>query len=147
MMITHTLRTVRLRTNSVRSYNRYLTTIGIRREDPARVWERRAPLTPEAVQSLLSSKNDLAVEVESCERRCFPNRRFQEVSPCSSGIGHLADQQAGAKIVDELSGSTDLVIGIKEAPVREVQNLLGKEQRKRTWMMFSHTHKGQVCLR
>ena len=81
MMITHTLRTVRLRTNFVKSYNRYLTTIGIRREDPARVWERRTPLTPEAVQSLLSSKEDLAVEVESCERRCFPNRLFHEASP------------------------------------------------------------------
>jgi alpha-aminoadipic semialdehyde synthase len=52
----------------------------------------------------------------------------------------------GAKIVEELSGSTDLVIGIKEAPVQEVQKLLDKEQRKRTWMMFSHTHKGQVRI-
>jgi alpha-aminoadipic semialdehyde synthase len=49
-------------------------------------------------------------------------------------------------VVDELSGSTDLVIGIKEAPVPEVERLLSKEQRKRTWMMFSHTHKGQVSL-
>jgi alpha-aminoadipic semialdehyde synthase len=48
--------------------------------------------------------------------------------------------------VTELSGRTDLVLGIKEAPVSEVQKLLGKEKgKKRTWMMFSHTHKGQVC--
>jgi alpha-aminoadipic semialdehyde synthase len=64
----------------------------------------------------------------------------------TSDVGYLADYQAGAKIVDELSGTTDLVIGIKEAPVQEVEKLLNKEQRRRTWMMFSHTHKGQVRL-
>jgi alpha-aminoadipic semialdehyde synthase len=37
-----------------------------------------------------------------------------------------------------------VVLGIKEAPVEEVIKLLGKEKKKRTWMMFSHTHKGQV---
>jgi len=47
--------------------------------------------------------------------------------------------------VDELSGATDLVLGIKEAPVPAVQKLLSKGQKKRAWMMFSHTHKGQVC--
>ena len=52
--------------------------------------------------------------------------------------------KAGATVVDELSGAADLVIGIKEAPVPEVEKLLNKEKRKRTWMMFSHTHKGQV---
>jgi alpha-aminoadipic semialdehyde synthase len=46
--------------------------------------------------------------------------------------------------VPELSGATDLVLGIKEAPVNQVQELMSKEQKKRTWMMFSHTHKGQV---
>jgi len=80
MMITQALRRLRPRTSSMNSYHRYLTTIGIRREDPARVWERRSPLTPDAVQSLLSSKKDLAVEVESCERRCFPNQLYQQVS-------------------------------------------------------------------
>jgi alpha-aminoadipic semialdehyde synthase len=47
--------------------------------------------------------------------------------------------------VPELSGSTDLVLGIKEAPITEVEKLLAKNPgKKRTWMMFSHTHKGQV---
>lgn len=57
--------------------------------------------------------------------------------------------KAGASIVPELSERTELVLGIKEPPVSEVQNLLDKDQgsgRKRTWMMFSHTHKGQVSL-
>lgn len=62
---------------------RGLTTIGIRREDPARVWERRAPLTPAAIKSLLSGQEDLAVEVESCDRRCFPNELYRQVSPSS----------------------------------------------------------------
>jgi alpha-aminoadipic semialdehyde synthase len=57
--------------------------------------------------------------------------------------------EAGASIVPELSERTDLVLGIKEPPVSEVQKLLDKDEgsgRKRTWMMFSHTHKGQVSL-
>lgn len=60
---------------------RSLTTLGIRREDPARVWERRVPLTPEAVGSLLSTskQGDLEVEVESCRRRCFPDDLYQQV--------------------------------------------------------------------
>lgn len=54
-------------------------------------------------------------------------------------------EQVGATIVPELSGATDLVIGIKEAPITEVEKLLSKSPgRNRDWMMFSHTHKGQV---
>jgi len=56
-------------------------------------------------------------------------------------------EQVGATIVPELSGATDLVIGIKEAPITEVEKLLSKSPgRKRSWMMFSHTHKGQVSI-
>lgn len=56
---------------------RTLATLGIRREDARRVWERRAPLTPEAVKSLTA---DNAVEVESCARRCFPDALYEAVS-------------------------------------------------------------------
>ena len=62
-----------------------MTTLGIRREDPGRVWERRVPLTPEAVQSLLSSTKDLKVEVESCRRRCFPDDLYAKVR-ANSGL-------------------------------------------------------------
>jgi len=58
---------------------RYLTTLGIRREDPNRIWERRVPLTPEAVEGLLKGGKDVAVEVESCKRRCFPDERYTKV--------------------------------------------------------------------
>lgn len=60
---------------------RCLTTLGLRREDPSRIWERRTPLTPHAVQSLLAdAKDQLKVEVESCKRRCFPDSLYSDVS-------------------------------------------------------------------
>lgn len=46
-------------------------TIGIRCEDPARVWERRAPLTPDVVAELVE-KDGVRVLVQDCERRVFP---------------------------------------------------------------------------
>ena len=46
-------------------------TIGIRREDPARKWERRAPLTPDAVAELVSH-DKVRVLIQECERRVFP---------------------------------------------------------------------------
>jgi alpha-aminoadipic semialdehyde synthase len=67
---------------------RLLTTLGIRREDPARIWERRVPLTPQAVATLLEeskgvasgSKDELRVQVESCKRRCFADSAYVQVS-------------------------------------------------------------------
>lgn len=56
-----------------------------------------------------------------------------------------AHVQAGATIVPSLTGKVDLVLGIKEPPVPRVQELLNLEpEKKRKWMVFSHTHKGQV---
>ncbi|KAL7421814.1 hypothetical protein Q5752_003585 [Cryptotrichosporon argae] len=106
---------------------RGFSTLGIRREDPSRVWERRAPLTPDAVHQLIStSQSDVRVEIERCARRCFPDSSYT---------------QAGAKVVDELSRDVDVVIGIKEPRVTDLQRL--GADRKRTWLLFSHTHKGQ----
>ncbi|WVQ82294.1 hypothetical protein IAT38_004422 [Cryptococcus sp. DSM 104549] len=113
---------------------RELTTLGLRREDPSRIWERRTALTPAAVQQLLQEKgngDELAVEVESCLRRCFSDEEYQA---------------AGAKVVPSLSNSVDVVLGIKEPVLADVQRLVAAsdaEGKKRTWMMFSHTHKGQ----
>ncbi|ORY32502.1 putative Saccharopine dehydrogenase [Naematelia encephala] len=114
---------------SISQHHRLLTTLGIRREDPTRIWERRVPLTPHAISSLLSTHGDeLAVEVESCQRRCFPDHTYAQV---------------GAKIVPCLSRDVDLVLGIKEPPVPQVQALVQGQTKKRSWMVFSHTHKGQ----
>lgn len=107
---------------------RLLSTLGIRREDPKRVWERRTPLTPDAVRSLLSDK-DIRVEVETCRRRCFTDEQYAN---------------AGAQVVSRLTGDVDLVIGVKEPPVADVTDLIERNPKPRSWMLFSHTHKGQV---
>jgi hypothetical protein len=46
-------------------------TIGIRREDPGRKWERRVPLTPDAVAELVG-QDKVRVLIQQCERRVFP---------------------------------------------------------------------------
>ena len=53
-------------------------TIGIRREDPARIWERRCPLTPDAIHELVR-KEGVNVLVQPCERRVFTMRELKEV--------------------------------------------------------------------
>jgi alpha-aminoadipic semialdehyde synthase len=53
-------------------------TIGIRREDPGRIWERRVPLTPDAVAELVSRDN-VRVLVQECERRVFPLEEYIRV--------------------------------------------------------------------
>lgn len=46
----------------------------------------------------------------------------------------------------KLSNAVDVVLGIKEPRVQDVEELIARDPNaKRTWMMFSHTHKGQVC--
>jgi alpha-aminoadipic semialdehyde synthase len=65
-----------------RTSKRHLTlpslTIGLRREDPSRIWERRCPLTPDAVHDLVHNENT-AVLVQNCERRVFPINEFVKV--------------------------------------------------------------------
>lgn len=56
-------------------------TIGIRREDPTRIWERRSPITPEAVQYLVQEEG-VNVLVQDCHRRIFPVTDFVKVSHC-----------------------------------------------------------------
>ena len=53
-------------------------TLGIRREDPLRIWERRCPLTPDAVHELVR-KDGVEVLVQPCERRVFTSNDFLRV--------------------------------------------------------------------
>jgi alpha-aminoadipic semialdehyde synthase len=53
-------------------------TIGVRREDPARIWERRCPLTPLAVESLVHNDN-VDVLIQDCDRRVFPIDQYIKV--------------------------------------------------------------------
>lgn len=94
-----------------------LNTIGIRAEDKNR-WERRAPLSPDHVAEL---KREQAIPfiVEPTEKRIFTTHDYQE---------------AGAEI-----GPLDaarVILGVKEIPLEKL--VPGK-----TYVYFSHTHKGQ----
>jgi alpha-aminoadipic semialdehyde synthase len=53
-------------------------TVGIRREDPSRIWERRVPLTPDAVSSLIRDEG-VRVLLQPCARRVFPTQEYLNV--------------------------------------------------------------------
>jgi alpha-aminoadipic semialdehyde synthase len=92
--------------------------IGIRREDQS-PWERRAPLAPEQVRTLVK-KDKIKVLIQASNRRAFP---------ISSYI------QAGAIVQEDLSEAS-VIIGVKQVPV----DLLIPNK---VYIMFSHTHKAQ----
>ncbi|TFK25840.1 hypothetical protein FA15DRAFT_638562 [Coprinopsis marcescibilis] len=100
--------------------------VAIRREDPKRIWERRAPLSPDDVHALLS-KFPVEVHVAPCHRRVFPTEEYEK---------------AGAVISKDLSHA-DIVLGIKEVPLNELGSN-GRSTPPPTHIMFSHTHKGQA---
>ncbi|KAI0075026.1 hypothetical protein K474DRAFT_1647191 [Panus rudis PR-1116 ss-1] len=111
-------------------------TLGIRREDPTRIWERRCPLTPDAVQELIEEE-DVQVLVQDCARRVFPTEQFTK---------------AGANVHPTLSPA-HITLGIKETPLNEVlvdplpapnTQSFGRVLVPRTHLMFSHTTKGQL---
>src|SRR3970282_1693147 len=91
--------------------------IGIRREDKNK-WERRVPLTPEHVRSIVAGGT--AVCVQPSPIRVFPDDAYRAV---------------GAEVSEELSGCS-LVLGVKEMPASIFAA-------GRAYMFFSHTIKGQ----
>ncbi|CAE6438833.1 unnamed protein product [Rhizoctonia solani] len=104
-------------------------TVGLRREDPGRIWERRTPLTPDAVEDLVES--GAQVLVEECERRVWRNHDYAK---------------AGAKLVPpgrRALEPADIILGIKEVPLEECISTLTPRNTPRTQLMFSHTAKGQ----
>jgi alpha-aminoadipic semialdehyde synthase len=148
-------------------------TIGIRREDPGRIWERRCPLTPEAVEVLVK-KEGVSVLVQDCDRRVFGVGEFVKVCVCHLSLilsytpsyihppspSHLPlsfstlrstltpPYQAGAQIHPTLSPA-HIIIGIKETPLSELLTSPVPSPTSpevpipRTHFMFSHTTKGQ----
>lgn len=105
--------------------------VGIRKEDPSRIWERRAPLTPDAVHHLVKS-TDVHVLIQDCERRSF----------CT-----LDYVKAGAHVHETLEPA-HIILGIKETPINQVLTTpvtspWTHEPAPRTHLMFSHTIKGQ----
>ncbi|KAJ6584864.1 Saccharopine dehydrogenase-domain-containing protein [Mycena capillaripes] len=106
-------------------------TVGLRREDPTRIWERRTPLTPNAVKRLVSEH--IKVHVEPCDRRVFRDHEYV---------------QAGAIIKDNLQDA-HIIVGIKETPLPElitnpIRPSIPGGLSARTHLMFSHTAKGQT---
>lgn len=93
--------------------------IAIRREGKNR-WERRAALTPEAVEKLIK-ETGIKVYVQPSTKRIFTDDKYRA---------------AGAIVQEDLSPA-DVILGIKEVPVKDL--IPGK-----TYVYFSHTHKGQV---
>ncbi|KAG0210244.1 hypothetical protein BGX33_005025 [Mortierella sp. NVP41] len=92
--------------------------VAIRREGKNR-WERRAALTPEAVEKLIK-ETGIKVYVQPSTKRIFSDDKYRA---------------AGAIIQEDLSVA-DVILGIKEVPVKDL--IPGK-----TYVYFSHTHKGQ----
>ena len=92
--------------------------IGIRREDK-NDWERRTPLLPDVVASLVREQG-VEVCVEPAPTRAFSDEEYRA---------------AGATLRNDLSGC-NLILGIKEIPVARLQE-------GATYLFFSHTIKGQ----
>jgi alpha-aminoadipic semialdehyde synthase len=93
------------------------TRIGIRREDKS-PWERRAPLTPDHVRTLV--ERGLTVVVEPSDRRVFPDADYLE---------------AGAVVGEDLA-SCPVVFAVKEIPTRTLAP-------DGTYIYFAHVIKGQ----
>ncbi|KAI8139537.1 Saccharopine dehydrogenase-domain-containing protein [Fennellomyces sp. T-0311] len=91
--------------------------LGIRREDKSR-WERRAPLTPEAVRDLVN-QTGARIYVQPSTKRIFPDSAYAK---------------AGAILSEDLSAA-DIIVGIKEVPESKLIP-------DKTYVFFSHTHKG-----
>ncbi|KAH9946562.1 Saccharopine dehydrogenase-domain-containing protein [Amylocystis lapponica] len=116
------------------SRNAATLTIGIRREDPQRIWERRCPLSPAAVNELVR-RDGVQVLVQDCDRRVWSTDEFV---------------RAGAKVHPTLSPA-HITLGIKETPLHEVltdplpapSESSNAPSVPRTHFMFSHTTKGQ----
>ena len=91
--------------------------IGIRREDKNR-WERRTPLIPKDVIKYVQQGYKFVVQPSPI--RAFADEQYRD---------------AGAKIEEDLS-DVELILGIKEIPVDKIIP-------DKTYMIFSHTVKGQ----
>ncbi|MCE1247076.1 MAG: hypothetical protein LWY06_10565 [Firmicutes bacterium] len=92
--------------------------IGIRKEVKSE-WERRTPLTPIQVKTLIE-KYEVPVYIQPSEIRAFSDEEYQK---------------AGAFVQDDLSAA-DVILSVKEMPAYHIEK--GK-----TYINFSHVIKGQ----
>ena len=92
--------------------------IGIRREDHNK-WERRAPLVPADVKTILN-ENTCTISIQPSKLRIFSDHPYE---------------QAGA-VISETLHEADIILAVKEIPVELLQE-------EKTYLFFSHTIKGQ----
>ncbi|CAG8650331.1 29939_t:CDS:10, partial [Racocetra persica] len=98
---------------------RRLQSIALRREDKSH-WERRVALTPDTVSKLIK-ETGVKIYVQPCNKRIFNDNKFIN---------------AGAIVQEDISNA-DVILGIKEVPTNQLIP-------NKTYMIFSHTHKGQL---
>ena len=101
-------------------------TIGILRESLSKKGEKRVAITPNLTKQILEWGHEIiiqpAVHPETREiKRAFPDQSYQ---------------QLGVEINEDLS-KANVIFGIKEIDIDKI--LAGK-----TYVFFSHTHKGQI---
>ncbi|HJL77778.1 MAG TPA: hypothetical protein QF355_00620, partial [Candidatus Marinimicrobia bacterium] len=92
--------------------------IGIRREGH-NTWERRTPLVPSDVKTILN-ENTCRISIQPSKLRIFSDHSYE---------------QAGAVIAETLH-EADIILSVKEIPVDFLQ-------KEKTYLCFSHTIKGQ----
>jgi alpha-aminoadipic semialdehyde synthase len=92
--------------------------IGIRREDK-NLWERRVPLIPSHIATLIR-ENDVEFHVQPSRIRAFRDKEFEHV---------------GARLSEDLA-SCDVVFGVKEMPPEVFEHA-------KTYIFFAHVIKGQ----
>ena len=100
-------------------------TIAIRREDLSKTGERRAAVTPEFVAALVQDGHHVLVQpkdhpVTGAEKRAFADAEYKA---------------AGAVVTEDLGGAK-VIFGLKEIAPEHILP-------ERTYLCFSHTHKGQ----
>lgn len=93
--------------------------IGVIKEGKVPI-DRRVPLTPEQVKSILNAHPEVSVKVQKSDIRCFKDEEYA---------------QAGATLVDDVT-DCEVILGVKEVPLSMLAD--GK-----THFFFSHTIKKQ----
>jgi alpha-aminoadipic semialdehyde synthase len=103
-----------------------MNSIAIRREDLSKKGEQRVAITPREVEKLVESGVSVSVQKAHHPDTGERKRAFDDAT-------YVA---AGAKISEDIA-EADIVFGLKEIESRHFLP-------NKTWLFFSHTHKGQV---
>ena len=100
--------------------------IGIRREDPDKKGEKRVAITPQMVGKLVQDGAKVLVQPERDPETGEHKRAFYD----------RAYQKQQAEVTEDLEAAK-VIFGLKEVAPDEIQSA-------KTYLFFSHTHKGQI---